>query len=1010
MPSASHLQRRRDELQVQYDLLSEKIRHLRADFAIETASASRFELEVQIKQAEAERDDVERQIGEIERELYKYIKIYICYSLQDGADKAERLYDELHAQQIEVWRYAHDLNLDRELAAEIEQSISQATHIVVCVTPGVNQPEGMVQRELSLALSKSRPIIPLLFPGGYRPLLIVNHPGIDFTDWNSGFATLLRYLNGHAITEVEPQNQRGIELNYLQSIGELYARWRELYTEMALRAQVKRQGVKVKSIAAALHLMDIRHNVFKTISHEFEENPSNIVTIETFAELLKAIQEYRRVALIGDPGSGKTTTLERLTYELANEAAKSESAPLPLYARLGAYTGNDLTSFFASFFDGLELRSYLPGRVILLLDGLNEMPLHLLAQVDEWLKYNPDVSVIVSCRKLDYLDRKLPLQRIDISPLDVTRIYNFIGNYFEDEDRELLFWSLCGHETRDAWLWLKHTNPDVTFADFWFGKTEHVHSYENEKSHMKAVQDMLREEGKLPGVLGLVSNPFLLIAVIQIFDAHGQPPPNRGALFDQFVTLLLENRGKIAIKPDRPWIDERIQRQAMAKLAYSMQAVGTGTSVDEEWALNILNATLPGHNASLLLYFSASAGILEKGKKMRFVHQLLQEYFAADEMAEDIRRGVPATKYWPSKRWWEQTGWEETALLLAGIRGNSTDIVRWLMPVQPTLAYRCATESGAACDEKVLRQLYEPETGARSSPLARAEWGRKIAEEGDHRPGVALRPDGLPDVAWCQVPAGKFKMGGDPDLEVLGIAWEGAEIDIPYIFWIAKYPTTYAHYEAFVKDGYGERKYWTDAGWRWKGSQKYPRLWKDPRYHIANHPVVGVTWYEAYAYTCWLNEKLHEVGLDIPELTDEWEIRLPMEAEWEKAARYPDGRKYPWGNEYIPGYANIDETYENAECGPHCLRRTTAVGIYPQGANPNGVLDLCGNVWEWCLSKWDVVYTEHRGVRGASWYNSKLFAPVAAHDCQDADLGVNDVSFRIVVCPLSSISQLPKAK
>jgi len=188
-------------------------------------------------------------------------------------------------------------------------------------------------------------------------------------------------------------------------------------------------------------------------------------------------------------------------------------------------------------------------------------------------------------------------------------------------------------------------------------------------------------------------------------------------------------------------------------------------------------------------------------------------------------------------------------------------------------------------------------------------------------------------------------------------------------------------------------------------------LWNDPRYHISNLPVVGVTWYEAYAYTRWLNEKLHQVGLSISGFTGGCGVRLPMEAEWEKAARYPDGRKYPWGDEYIPGYANIDELYENAECGPYSLRCATAVGMYPQGANLIGAFDLCGNVWEWCLSKWDIQYrfpedtdpegTEHRGVRGASWYNSVLFAPSAAHDCQDADLGVNDVGFRIIVGPIA---------
>ena len=78
------------------------------------------------------------------------------------------------------------------------------------------------------------------------------------------------------------------------------------------------------------------------------------------------------------------------------------------------------------------------------------------------------------------------------------------------------------------------------------------------------------------------------------------------------------------------------------------------------------------------------------------------------------------------------------------------------------------------------------------------------------------------------------------------------------------------------------------------------------------------------------------------------------------------------------GYANIDETRENA--GPHNLQSTSAVGLYPQGASPYGLLDLSGNVWEWCLNESETPgnFQEsgsgNRVLRGGSWFNAHSLA------------------------------------
>ena len=234
----------------------------------------------------------------------------------------------------------------------------------------------------------------------------------------------------------------------------------------------------------------------------------------------------------------------------------------------------------------------------------------------------------------------------------------------------------------------------------------------------------------------------------------------------------------------------------------------------------------------------------------------------------------------------------------------------------------------------------------------------------------------IPDIEWCEVPAGEFIMGERDKQHTL---------NLPYSYQAAKYPITNAQYELFVEaGGYNKRQYWTEAGWAEKlkpqrrpwHTENDPSLlpWTAARnygepFNLPNHPVVGVSWYESVAYCRWLTEVMRGCG----ELGEGWLIRLPMEAEWEKAARGMDGRTYPWGEGFDPEKANGKETE---------VESTSAVGIFPDGASLYGCHDMAGNVWEWCATQsgksyrykieneWTEDYLEgkyNRMLRGGSW-------------------------------------------
>ncbi|WP_165774509.1 formylglycine-generating enzyme family protein [Candidatus Viridilinea mediisalina] len=198
---------------------------------------------------------------------------------------------------------------------------------------------------------------------------------------------------------------------------------------------------------------------------------------------------------------------------------------------------------------------------------------------------------------------------------------------------------------------------------------------------------------------------------------------------------------------------------------------------------------------------------------------------------------------------------------------------------------------------------------------------------------VSPLPPWVPELV--KVPAGPFLMGStDADIRARDNEKPQHELTLPD-YWIGHTEVTNAQFRPFVEgDGYTNIAYWTEAGWAWRVAEKIsqPMFWEDSLFNGDDQPVVGVSWYEAVAYVRWLSAQIGHT------------FRLPTEAEWEKAARGPDGRIYPWGDTW--------DTSRLHSGGTVGRTTTTPVGQYPSGASPYRALDLAGNVWEWCATKW----------------------------------------------------------
>ncbi len=565
------------------------------------------------------------------------------------------------------------------------------------------------------------------------------------------------------------------------------------------------------------------------------------------------------------------------------------------------------------------------------------------------------------------------------------------------------------------------------FVDRWYAHVAHLRQLDADdaKGRAELLKSAIFGSERLRP---LAERPLLLTLMASLHAWRGGSlPERREELYRDAVQLLLdfwERRRVVVDASGKPlvqqeslaeWlrVDRGRVRRLLNQLAYEAHATqpdlaGTADLAEPELVARLL--ALAGNPdlkpARLVEYLRDRAGLLlALGVGVyTFPHRTFQEYLAACHLTD---HDFPACLAELARA--DKERWREVALLAAAKAARGSAANPWHLAdalcfrddaakATPTdvhgahLAGLVLAESADLRDpgERLARQLERIRdwqvallTGSALPARDRTECGRTLARLGDPRPEVTT----VEEMQLCLVPPGPFRMGSESKPEGWSPLPEtpAAKAPVPYEFWIGRFPITRAQFQAFVEDcGYGVSQYWPEAievaAWR-HGVLKIHE-WRGGKYHqveatgpqelsaplvLPNHPVVGVSWFEARAFCRWFTARLRRQG----ELAEDWHLDLPNEPEWEKAARggleiLPSPRiaearrtgstgaieelaknptprrRYPWGDEIDAEHANWVETG---------IGSTSAAGCFPEGSSPYGCEDMSGNVWEWTRSR-----------------------------------------------------------
>ncbi len=498
--------------------------------------------------------------------------------------------------------------------------------------------------------------------------------------------------------------------------------------------------------------------------------------------------------------------------------------------------------------------------------------------------------------------------------------------------------------------------------------------------------------------LNLAINPLMLQLIALVHYDFKTVPDRRVELYEKCTDLLLQKWDEA--KGLKTLLSAKEARQVLQPLALWMHSVENRRQAEEQEVLAQITPHIqqvkPGVAPDKFLTSIRDRSGVFVGYSTEtygFQHLSFQEYLTAEEIRNKSNVEILVDHF-------DESWWREPTLLALGLgnpsifepfmasflrskknNGGAADFM--LRCVKETLLkseqsivevllnsrFRWQARYNAllcleAIGSTIARQAVEKVKADSTPQIAQKAkellliWGRLKAEEVAERDPATgwlksyINP--LEDNAeYILIPAGSYTMG---ELK--------KQITVKP-FYLAKFPVTNQRYRKFVENT----------------NHRIPEYWNDKKYNGADQPVVGVSWDDAVAYCDWLTKTSKE----------KMKFRLPSEVEWEWAAGRGE-REYPSGNE------KPDQNRANYDMK---VGQTTPVGSYPAGATPDGLMDMAGNVWEWCADWFDEKTKASRVVRGGSFDYSRYYLRCAYRVNRNPHNRNYNVGFR-VACGASS--------